>query len=192
MSSSERIDKFLLDATQCRSPAQLQKEAERLSVWLQKHQAEIVPPGQQAKLIQVLDVHTKNGRVGYADALLNLVSTFLALPEGKLVSAKSKQKCLKLLDSLSEGGGGGGGPKPSSASPAAKLFTLLDIDIVSSQVTVQSDETEEVFEGVECDADLLHRISSLFEEDMAVHCLLSPTQPFVVESAVRANDKQAV
>jgi hypothetical protein len=187
MSTSERVDKFLSDSLQCRTPAQLQKEAERLSVWLQKHQAEIVPPGQQAKLIQVLDVHTKSGRLGYADALLNLVETFLALPEGKLVSAKSKQKCLKLLDSLSEGGG----PKPS-ASPVAKLFTLLDIDRDSSKVTVQNDDTEEILEEVECDVGLLQRISSLFEEDVTIHCLLSPTQPFVVESAVISNDKQAV
>jgi len=185
--SAERIDKFLDDATKCRTGQQLQKEAERLGVWLQKHQAEIVPPGQQAKLMQVLDIHTRNGRVGYPDALLELISTFLALPEGKLIQAKSKQKCLRLLDSLAEGG------QVPSKSSDRKLFTLLDIDTACSRVTVQDNETEELVEGVECEAGLLRRISLLFEQDIAIHCRLSPADAsFVVESAMKADDKQAV
>ena len=167
--ASDRIDKFSEDAATGKG---LSKECDRLAAWLQKHQSEIVPAAQQVKLMQLLDLHTKSGKEQYPDSLGNLVSTLLALPEGKLVSAKSKQKCLRLLESLAPSSS-----KPSSPSSHQHLskYTVLDCDVSAGEVTVCEEGNEDVvLEHVRCPPGLLSSLLPAFEQgDVSVVCTLT-------------------
>ena len=168
--ASDRIDKFSEDAATGKG---LSKECDRLAAWLQKHQSEIVPAAQQAKLMQLLDLHTKSGKEQYPDSLGNLVSTLLALPEGKLISAKSKQRCLRLLESLAPSSSKP--PSPSGGQQRLSKYTVLDCDVSAGEVTVCEEGNEDVvLEHVRCPPDLLSSLLPAFEQgDVSVVCTLT-------------------
>jgi hypothetical protein len=106
MSAAERIDKFFEDAsrfTASKNAAKITSEAKKLAVWLQKHQSESIPEGSKAKLMSTVEVYYRYGKMvpELADAARNLIDDLLKLPEGKLVSAKGKNKALRWLGSSS-------------------------------------------------------------------------------------------
>ena len=173
--ASDRIDKFCADAEAALSkPAAsalvLGKECARLAVWLQKHQDEPVPSAQQGKLMSLLDLHVKNGREVYNEAVQSLVSTMLSLPEGKLITAKSKQKCLKILDSLAVGGG----KQSALQEMKAKRFAVFDFDETLCQATVvEEDDESNVIEHVSVPSELVGTLVAALERETTTYCTLN-------------------
>lgn len=98
----------------------LTSEINKLRVWLQKHQNESVADGFKNKLFLLVDLfyrfyinnlkalsvsdllNLKNTIYSYYETLFNLMSDYLQLPEGKLVSAKDKKKVMTWSGNLIE------------------------------------------------------------------------------------------
>ncbi len=113
MAAVERVNKFFEDATKLLStgglklPNKMIPEINKLSTWLQKHQNESLPDGSKGKLFQTVEMFYRQCignielRETLCDSVTNLVSTFLQMPEGKLIGAKDKKKLLNWLQVLS-------------------------------------------------------------------------------------------
>jgi len=171
--ASDRVDKFCLDAEAALlKPAVhvLAKECTRLAVWLQKHQDEPIPSAQQGKLMSMLDLHVKNGRDSYSVGVHTLVSTMLSLPEGKLITAKSKQKCLRILDSLAVVGG----KKPAVQEKTAKRFVVYEVDeTLCKAVVVEEDDESNVIEHVSVPSELLGALVAALQRETTTYCTLN-------------------
>lgn len=164
MATAERVDKWHVDAEALVTTGKqsgLAKECDRLSAWLQKHQGEIVPQAQQVKLMQLADLHFKHGANKYDGNLGNLLSTLLSMPEGKLVSAKSKAKLLKMLDGISDKKKTGPVFGESTNVTKPKLFAILDVEAAKREVVVDVDG--EVVEKVKCPLSQFEKLLPLFE-----------------------------
>lgn len=194
--AAERIEKFLSDISFTSPWAFARKECDKLQIWLQKHQNEIVPSASQTKLMQLLDLHLKLGKYHYADVLNNLIQTALALPEGKLITTKNKQKCLKMLHDISE--------KSTSnlsieiSSNISKLF-ILDIDSDLMCITLMNEDSGEILEGVEIKKSLLAKVQTLFDNDVALEIRVSHNvnglgvkTSVVIETVVRCDTKEEI
>lgn len=78
-------------------------EIKKLTNWLQKHQNESVPDNIKVKLMSIVDSYYRfglsnnNSNLELKETILNLFSTYLQLPEGKLVSSKDKKKVLNWI-----------------------------------------------------------------------------------------------
>jgi len=115
MAAAERVNKFYDDSliiiNQCQTKSnntKLYAEIIKLKTWLQKHQNEILPDGHKGKLLQTLEVYNKYctssssifEKEKVADSVLDLLSDYLQLPEGRLVSASYKKKVLNWREIL--------------------------------------------------------------------------------------------
>jgi len=108
--------------------------------------------------MQVVDIFVKHGRDEFTDALSKLISTCLALPEGKLISAKSKMKMLRIHESLAEKKAGGGKAGQPSLPPAQSSlrFAVYDVDAATREATVVPEGDEgSVIERVRVPPELL-------------------------------------
>ncbi len=110
--SLERILKFYDDATNLLSnklesnqrggyESKVITEINRLRTWIQKHQDDVISESGKTKLFQTLELYyssSLNVDKGFSDSckdtVFNLLSDYLQLPEGKLLSAKDKKKVL--------------------------------------------------------------------------------------------------
>lgn len=188
MATAERVDKWHVDGEALVTTGKhssLAKECERLAAWLQKHQGEIVPQAQQVKLMQLADLHFKHGAKEYDGNLGNLLSTLLSLPEGKLISAKSKHKVLKMLDGLS---GKKTDPASGESTTKPKLLAILDVDAAEGEVTLDVDG--EVMEKIKCPPLLFQQLLPLFEAgEVSLRVTLCPSSGQV--SALFDEDTQA-
>ena len=103
-------------------------EIKRLRTWMQKHQSESVPDGAKAKLLATVDFYhrffiVQLGRIKIMSAAGNdkklsvvrdqlhegvhsLVSDYLQMPEGKLLSGRDKKKALAWIEGLVRLGAG--------------------------------------------------------------------------------------
>eukprot|EP01036_Dinobryon_divergens_P023421 gene23421-31766_t len=103
-------------------------EIKRLRTWMQKHQSESVPDGAKAKLLAAVDFYYRFflfqfGRIKTMSAAGNekklsavrdqlhegvhsLVSDYLQMPEGKLLSGRDKKKALTWIEGLVKLGAG--------------------------------------------------------------------------------------
>jgi hypothetical protein len=105
----ERIQRYLDDQTKIlvpgMKPAKITSEIANLKKWLVKHQDEAVPDGSKGKIMTVLEKY--NRAAGYMADLrgpvANLFQDYLALPEGKLLSSKNKDKVKVWLANLGDG-----------------------------------------------------------------------------------------
>lgn len=136
MAAAERVSKFFDDATKLLTASTKQAnkvgaEMNKLSTWLQKHQNETLPEGPKGKLMQTVEMYYRQCNVGewreaLLDALSNLLSTYLQMPEGKLLSAKDKKKVLNWLQSLS------GDPSNTSPDPLVEESSSISTWSVES------------------------------------------------------------
>lgn len=101
--ATERISKYLDDAAALVQQGNVQKiaaEVKKLTTYIQKHQNETVPDGSKTKLFGAIEMYYRfAGRhsdfdICLKDTVYTLLSCFLQLPEGKLVTASSKRKVL--------------------------------------------------------------------------------------------------
>jgi len=160
--AAERVDLFYEEASKhSGNVAKSTSECLRLCKWLQKHQNEIVPAAQQNRLIQLVDLHKKQSS---PEAMLELVQTYLALPEGKLTTAKGKQKCLKLLDELSPSSATSSSSSSSVASSSPTRYLVIDIDVDKNLLTLALlTNPDEIVENASCcDPSLLAAIKDKF------------------------------
>jgi hypothetical protein len=77
----------------------LKSEMNKLAIWMQKHQNETVPDNAKSKLLTTIETYYRlrfNKLYNFTldDVISNLISFYLQMPEGKLLSAKDKKKVL--------------------------------------------------------------------------------------------------
>lgn len=108
MSNVDRIQKFCDDQisviTTCKGkPNKITAEIDKLRQWLVKHQEVVVPDGAKAQIFSILEKYQRCFTSVYPEimpAVSTLFSDYLQLPEGKLLSSKSKQRVLKWLQQM--------------------------------------------------------------------------------------------
>lgn len=184
MSASERIDKFYADCFAL--PKSRGKECEKISIWLQKHQSEIVPSGQQTKLVQLVDQHFRSGREDYPDKLLNLIQTMLSLPEGKLITAKSKQKILKFLEALAPSK-----PVGISSATTVSTYSVIDIDESSGSIVVVDDSDDTIIlENVNCNPDLLNSLTRALQAESDIFVTINPEKNFIAKAYYKISKEE--
>lgn len=167
--AAERIDLFHSDCVKLTTGSgfndkRINSECQRLSKWLQKHQEETVTDGAKTKLVSVVQEYYKIGlrEVSVRDAVYALVDDYLKLPEGKLVTSKAKQSCLRWLDALNGANNAGDGV---SASTTTK-YMVADIDEHGKLLLMSPNpNSEEFIEDYEVrNSDTGRKIKICFEE----------------------------
>ena len=101
-----RIQKFADDQTSLLVPtmkhSKIISEIKIFGTWLVKHQSESIPDGAKGTILTIMEKY--NRASGYwldiRPAVSELFSTFLQLPEGKLLSTKGKNKVLVWLNNM--------------------------------------------------------------------------------------------
>jgi hypothetical protein len=146
MSAAERVNKFHEDCNSLISgqlnsslPTKITAEVSKLKTWIQKHQYETLPDGHKTKLSQTLELYYtfvsrnielfKSNSPGQKliDAVSELLSDYLQLPEGKLVNAKDKKKILNWSTSINNIIN----PSPSNAtslSEGVKSWVVVSVE----------------------------------------------------------------
>lgn len=108
MSHVDRIQKFHDDQvdniTSCKGKtSKITSEIDKFRQWLVKHQDNVVPDAAKGQIFTILEKYQRCSTQVYPEitpAVYTLYSDFLQLPEGKLVSSKSKQRVLKWLQQM--------------------------------------------------------------------------------------------
>lgn len=140
---ADRVSKFVEDAHKLlESPInvpKVEKELKRLRTWLFKHQDESLQKGKQAELLSTVKSYYKvamgeSTESTLRDAVFGVVDDLLKLPEGKLVSSKTKGDCLKMLRQL-------GGQEETldvdkSDESSSTVGVWLVADVMADSVTV--------------------------------------------------------
>lgn len=113
MAAAERVNKFYEDALKFFPPPPATRpvnncnkviaEINKLKIWLQKHQNEVLPDSLKAKLFQCMEIYYRQQvqSIELRDSVTDMLSCYLQLPEGRLLVAKDKRKVLQWLRSLS-------------------------------------------------------------------------------------------
>lgn len=104
MSSSDRISMYLdtfvsLTRDSRVNSTKFISEINKLRIWLQKHQSECVPDNSKQKLFTIFEIcyRFQLQDSNLSESIHALFSDSLALPEGKLLTSKSKKKLLSWL-----------------------------------------------------------------------------------------------
>lgn len=115
MAAADRVTKFyddsLLVIQQSQSKSNNSKlfaEISKLKTWIQKHQDETLPDGHKGKLLQTLENYNRYvntpgvifEKEKVLDIVLDLLSDYLQLPEGRLVTAAYKKKVMNWREIL--------------------------------------------------------------------------------------------
>lgn len=157
---SDRIELFFndqVDLLKSNNTQKIKSEILKLSKYLHKHQNEIIDSSTQTKLLMIVEKYVKYGSASSAlkDAIAELVGLLLSLPEGKLVTSKSKKKALIWYDSLCTEDS-----QPQKIDEKPEKFTVIDINADERTLVLLSD-SDHFVENVKTDS------SSLFDEIVA-------------------------
>lgn len=183
-SAAARIDKFSEDCSLLLVPPssasassaspplpnyrKVQSEVDRLAKWLHKHQEETVSDGAKAKLFATVQAYYKvavaapRSEEGVRGAVHELVDGLLKIPEGKLVSAKSKQSAIRWIESLRDGSGSGSGGKA-----VVQRRRLVVMDVASDgSLSVLQPGTSDVMVSMPISngSEVLPRLRALLDE----------------------------
>lgn len=107
--AAERINMFHEDCQKLTTGEginhkRIASEIQKLKRWMQKHQDESVPDSAKSKLLVVINKYkSMASNPELTDVVYSLVEDYLKLPEGKLLSSKDKQGCLRWLQSTAGG-----------------------------------------------------------------------------------------
>ena len=107
--ASERVTKYYDDGKSLISLNNVPKivnEINKLKTWVVKHQNETINDGSKTKLLSIVELYYRFCITSIDKRLIleptsALLSDYLQLPEGKLLSAKDKKKVLNWLQELS-------------------------------------------------------------------------------------------
>jgi hypothetical protein len=156
---SERIELFFndqVDLLKSNNAQKIKSEILKLTKYLHKHQNEIIDSNTQTKLLMIVEKYVKYGSATSVlkDAIAELVGLLLSLPEGKLVTSKSKKKVLIWYDSLCTEDS-----QPQELDGKPEKFTVIDINADERTLVLLSEADSDHFvENVKTDS------SSLFDE----------------------------
>jgi hypothetical protein len=105
--SSDRILKYYDDIESLRGQSKLSKlvgELKRLNAFVMKHQSESITEPAKNRLVQcITDCYAHTSQIDSPECkcvLVDLMSTYCAIQEGKIATSKAKQKFVKYLDDL--------------------------------------------------------------------------------------------
>lgn len=167
MAAAERVNKFYEDSLLVinqipskSSSAKIIAEINKLKTWMQKHQHETLPDGQKGKLLQTLEVYNRYSispgsfldKEKVIDVVGELLSDYLQLPEGRLVTANYKKKVLNwraallacIVDSAGSEAGTGTG-KASKSDSNITRWTVEGIDSKAKQMTLLNIDNQELW-----------------------------------------------
>ena len=151
-------------------------EIKRLRIWMQKHQSESVPDGAKAKLLAAVELYNRffivqSGRIKTTsaageytklsavrdqlyDGVHSLVSDYLQMPEGKLLSGRDKKKALAWIEGLvrlsvgAETSTSSSSSSSSSSRDSGMAWILQGINDDGTIVLLSSSDCELWKEGV--------------------------------------------
>ena len=157
---SDRIELFFndqVDLLKSNNAQKIKSEILKLTKYLHKHQNEIIDSNTQTKLLMIVEKYVKYGSATSVlkDTIAELVGLLLSLPEGKLVTSKSKKKVLIWYDSLCTEDS-----QPQKVDGKPEKFTVIDINADERTLVLLSD-SDHFVENVKTDS------SSLFDEIVA-------------------------
>lgn len=163
MSAIERIQKFHDDQIKIMvpgtKPTKITSEISKLKTWLVKHQDEAVPDGSKGKILTCLEKY--NRAAGYIfdirSATESLFQDYLALPEGKLLTSKNKDKVKTWLENMVDGDEGNDAPRKELKT---KRWDVAMIDDVHRLCLIREDLMHE--EVVVADKELLKKIERYY------------------------------
>jgi hypothetical protein len=153
--ATDRVGKYFEDAGPLIASSNTPKicaEIKKLATYLQKHQNEVVTDAAKTKLTSTVEMYYRSvcslciSDVSSLDCLSVLLSTYLQMPEGKLVAAKDKKKTLNWLNDLNglmnqceNNNKQEGNFKPCS------VWSIEDLNMVTKELTLLSTENTEVW-----------------------------------------------
>ena len=135
--SDARAEKYYEDAVLvCKSGVEpkMCTEVRKLRTWIQKHQTDTLTDGAKQKLLSAVECYflycmKRSGKFEeeVGGLVTDLVEDLLKIPEGKLISAKSKTKALKWLENTTLSNEAAAGTE-TSASNTRSRWVVGDID----------------------------------------------------------------
>lgn len=162
-------------------------ELKKLTVFLQKNQGEKVTPGAQTKLLMTVERYyhfasspsCKDDDV--IEASLAMITDLLCLPEGRLVSAKAKQKAIswqRNLTAIATDTKYSAGTGSIDAASATSVWTVIDVtcdcnceDNPDSSALIRftlMDGNDDIIENIKAiNTELALKIKGAFESSIA-------------------------
>jgi hypothetical protein len=129
MSTADRVAKYYDDGRDLvggGNSAKIMSEIRKLATYLQKHQTEAIAEGAKTKLFGTVEMYYRYAKgnltnEAVVDCVSSLLSAYLQLPEGKLVSATHKKKVLQWVQEFTSGSSSA----PSSGGAGGKAATVV-------------------------------------------------------------------
>jgi hypothetical protein len=129
MSTADRVAKYYDDGKDLvggGNSAKIMSEIRKLATYLQKHQTEAIAEGAKTKLFGTVEMYYRYAKgnlmnEAVVDCVSSLLSAYLQLPEGKLVSATHKKKVLQWVQEFTSGSSSA----PSSGGAGGKAATVV-------------------------------------------------------------------
>lgn len=165
------MDKYFADAgvlLQAGRPDKILAEMGRLRKWVVKHQDEALSAGAQSRLLETAQLYFKFATAGtdpgsqILDEVHLLLDDLLKIPEGKLVSGKSKRSVLKWLESLRSAG------SHAKGLCDANVVQCLLLTVDDDMATLMNEKTSDTFDVQISDRTLLGQIKETFEQGCEV------------------------
>ncbi len=163
---SDRIELFFNDQVELLKSNNIQRiksEVQKFTKYLFKHQNDVIEANTQTKLLIVVEKYVKYCLSVNAvkDAVEELIGLILALPEGKLISSKSKKKALSWYDSICT--------DSNVAQVATKIdkFSVIDVNVDDKTLVLLSEtDTDQCLEHVKCESpSLFDQICTKFNDE---------------------------
>eukprot|EP00933_Yihiella_yeosuensis_P073316 TRINITY_DN81965_c0_g1_i1.p1 TRINITY_DN81965_c0_g1~~TRINITY_DN81965_c0_g1_i1.p1 ORF type:complete len:202 (-),score=52.86 TRINITY_DN81965_c0_g1_i1:997-1602(-) len=163
MSSGDRVEKFAADGEALLKEPNAKKiasEVQKLRTWIHKHQDELLSDSHKEKLFVCMQKYHKYSSAksssGYVvppeciAQVQGLVEDALKVPEGKLITMKTKKQLLKWLEFFGSDGSGSAGDAAGQKEPTFCWDVIEFCDDAVVLMEAETGETEEVeFRGGE-------------------------------------------
>jgi hypothetical protein len=184
MAAVDRVDKFCVDGEallEKKNVPRILAEVLNFKKWIQKHQSEMITPNSQAKLLTLVERYYLFSLTVQEDALkeaiFGLVADLLTLPEGKLISSKSKKKVLGWYDSLTASSTKGG-----SKQPVLQEWQVVDVSDSGKLTLMNPDCNEDILEDFELQpVDIATKIKDKFSEGSDIRLSINPNTKQVIK-----------
>lgn len=157
--AADRVMKFYEDAERlCKAStgggssstdAKVVAEVNKLKTWLMKHQNEVMTDAMKAKLLQTVSLYhrlasaSSHAESGFTNAITALLSDYLMMPEGKLVSSKDKKKVMNWLESSGSNASTAFCDTEKESEDAPSLWTIQDVNEEQRTVTLLNIDNED-------------------------------------------------
>jgi len=136
---------------------------------LRKHQSEELPDGSKQQLMTCIQLYQKAGaeNVELKDAAFTLVDDALKLPEGKLITSKSKRQCLKWLEALT-GDSTAPDAAPSEADTSVLSVIEAEAGLLPPRAPTVSDPSDLPPASDDASVDAVFRLAFRFDQSLFI------------------------